>query len=348
MIERRIIIKSLDGMKTHMTKPVPLNVLELVGISESQTVHEAIKDSMDIAQLIDDLGFKRLWYAEHHNTDTLAAVATPLLIGRAAALTKQIRVGSGGIMLPNHSPFRVAEEFGTLAQMFPDRIDLGLGRAPGTDGRTAQLITRSSPEAQEFADHIFDMSNWFSDEGETSRYPGVTTGVATGTKVPIWVLGSSMNGAYIAGRLGLPYSIATHFMPDDFAKKLAFYRESFDPKAPTATIEKPYTMGAINVVVAPTDEEAEKIFTSTERMFANIHLGKRELIQPPVAPEELQERAYTAHALRVKAVGSPETVKEELESFVEESGVDELIVVTYTYDVEDRKRSMELLADLWF
>lgn len=331
-----------------MVKHVPLSVLDLVGISEGQTAQEAIEDSMEVAKLIDELGFKRLWYAEHHNTENLAAIATPLLIGRAAGLTSKIRVGSGGIMLPNHSPFRIAEEFGTLAQMFPNRIDLGLGRAPGTDGRTAQLITRSSPEAQAFADHIFDMIQWFSDKGETPRYPGVTTGVGTGTKVPIWVLGSSMNGAYIAGRLGLPYSIATHFMPDDFEKKLDFYRENFDPDAPTATISEPYAMAAINVVVAPTDEEAERIFTSTERIFANLRLGKRELIQPPVAPEEFKERNLAAHALQVKAVGSPATVKSKLEEFTDASGVDELMVVTYAYDVEDRKRSMKLLADLWF
>jgi len=331
-----------------MVKHVPLNVLDLVGISEGQTVKEAIDTSIEHAKLIDRLGFKRLWYAEHHNTNTLAAVATPLLIARAASATKHIRVGSGGIMLPNHSPFRVAEEFGTLAQMFPDRIDLGLGRAPGTDGRTAQLITRSSPEAQVFADHIYDMIGWFSEKGETSRIPGVTTGVATGTNVPIWVLGSSMNGAHIAGRLGLPYSIATHFMPDDFEKKLNFYRSSFDKDAPTATLEKPYTMAAMNVVVAPTDEKAEKIFTSTERLFANIHLGKQERIQPPVNPEELKERPFAQQALQIKAVGSPTTVKKQMEDFTERSGVDELIIVTYTYDPEDRKRSMELLADLWF
>lgn len=331
-----------------MVKHVPLSVLDLVGISEGQTVKEAIDTSIDHAKLIDELGFSRLWYAEHHNTETLAAVATPLLIGRAAAETKRIRVGSGGIMLPNHSPFRVAEEFGTLAQMFPDRIDLGLGRAPGTDGRTAQLITRSSPDAEEFAKHIYDMLKWFSDEGKSPRFPGVTTGVATGTAVPIWVLGSSMNGAYIAGQLGLPYSIATHFMPDDFEEKLAFYHENFDADAPTATIAEPYTMAAVNVLVADSDQEAERIFTSTERMFANIHLGRREYIKPPVAPDQFTERAISERALQVKAVGSPVTVKKQLEDFVERSGVDELIVVTYTYDPEDRKRSMELLAELWF
>lgn len=331
-----------------MTKRVPLSVLDLVGISEGQSVRDAINVSMEHAQLVDQLGYKRLWYAEHHNSPSLAAVATPLLIGRAASLTEKIRVGSGGIMLPNHSHFRVAEEFGTLAQMFPSRIDLGLGRAPGTDGRTAQLLTRSSGDPQEFANQIYDMMSWFGEEGESSRIPGVTTGVATNTNVPIWILGSSMNGAHIAGQLGLPYSIATHFMPDDFEEKLAFYRSSFQKDAITATIAEPYTMAAINVVVAPTDEEAERIFTSTEKMFIDIHSGKRSYVQPPVNPDELPNRALADGALKVRAVGSPETVKHKLEDFVTDMAVDELIVVTYAYNPEDRKRSLEMLAELWF
>src|SRR5690625_4920944 len=288
-----------------MSKRIPLSVLDLVGISDNQTVKEAIDVSMEHARLMDELGYKRLWYAEHHNTDALAAVATPLLIGRAASETKNIRIGSGGIMLPNHSHFRVAEEFGTLGQMYPDRIDLGLGRAPGTDGRTAQLITRSTAEPQEFANQIYDMQNWMSKEGKTPRVPGVTTGVGTGSEVPIWVLGSSMNGATIAGQLGLPYSIATHFMPDDFRAKLDLYKEAFDASAPTAALKEPYSMAAINVVVAPTDEEAERIFTTTEQMFISIHTGERQKIQAPVDPASLEYRHVSDHALRVRAVGSP-------------------------------------------
>lgn len=269
-----------------MSKNIPLNVLDLVSISEGQTVREAINRSMEMAQLVDKLGYKRLWFAEHHNTKNLAAMATSLLIGKAADVTKNIRVGSGGVMLPNHSPFRVAEEFGTLAQMYPDRIDLGLGRAPGTDGLTAQLITRSSGDPQEFANSIYDLIGWFSDEGVSKRIPNVTTGVGTGTKVPIWVLGSSMNGAAIAGQLGLPYSLATHFMPDDYEEKLRIYHDSFDPDAPTAIIEKPYTMAGINVVVAPTDEEAKRIWTTTQRMFSGIRTGQSLPLQPPVKPPD--------------------------------------------------------------
>lgn len=333
-----------------MTNNIPLNVLDLVSISEGQTISEAINASMKIAKLVDRLGYKRLWFAEHHNTKNLAAMATSILIGKAAEITNSIRVGSGGVMLPNHSPLRVAEEYGTLAQMYPDRIDLGLGRAPGTDGITAQLITRSSGEPQEFANSIYDLIGWFSNKGVSARIPNVTSGVGTGTNVPIWVLGSSMNGAAIAGQLGLPYSLATHFMPADFEEKLKNYYDSFDPSAPTAQIEKPYSMAGINVIVAPTDGEAEHIWTTTQKMFAGIRTGESLPLQPPIDPAHLtaQEQSITKAALSVNAVGSPTTVRRKLDEFSKRSGVDELIVVTYTYNLKDKIRSFELLADLWF
>lgn len=340
----------MKGLNYYMAKRIPLSVLDLVGISEGQTVKEAIDASMETAQLIDQLGFKRLWFAEHHNTKNLAAMATSILIGKAASLTERIRVGSGGVMLPNHSPFRIAEKYGTLAQIYPDRIDLGLGRAPGTDGLTAQLLTRSSADAHDFVNNIRHLMGWFSDKGESEQIPGVTTVVGTGTQVPLWILGSSTNGASVAGHLGLPYAIATHFLPDDFKQKLDIYRSSFNPSAETAMIKEPYTMAAINVVVAPTDEEAKRIWTTTEQIFADIHLGRERPLQPPVDPKSLNdhERSLANHALKIKAVGSKETVKKELEAFVKASEVDELIVVTYAYHLEDRLRSMELLADLWF
>ncbi|WP_085994258.1 LLM class flavin-dependent oxidoreductase [Oceanobacillus senegalensis] len=333
-----------------MTKHIPLNVLDLVSISEGQTIREAIEQSLEAAQLLDKLGFKRLWYAEHHNTKSLASMATSNLIGLAAKMTERIRVGSGGIMLPNHSPLQVAESFGALAQLFPDRIDLGLGRAPGTDAQAAQLLTRSGSDPQSFANSIFNLMGWFSDEGVAHSVP-VTSNVGTGTNVPIWVLGSSMNGASIAGQLGLPYSIATHFTPDNYREKIDIYRSAFKTTAPTAQIEEPYVMAGINVLVAPTDEEAERLWTTTQQYLLDIQTGKQRLLQPPVDPEELgteQERAMIESMFSIKAVGSPETVRKKLEEFTERTGADELIVVTYTYDPEDRKRSMKMLADLWF
>lgn len=333
-----------------MTKQIPLNVLDLVSISEGQTIREAMEQALEAAQLIDKLGFKRLWFAEHHNTRSLASMATSNLIGLAAKVTEKIRVGSGGIMLPNHAPLQVAENFGTLAQLFPNRIDLGLGRAPGTDPQTAQLLTRSGSDPQSFANSIYDLIGWFSDEGLGHSVP-VTSNVGTGTNVPIWVLGSSMNGASIAGQLGLPYSIATHFTPDNYREKIDMYRSAFKTTSPTAQIEEPYVMAGINVLVAPTDEEAQRLWTTTQQYLLDIQTGKQRLLQPPVDPKDLgteQERGRIESMFSIKAVGSPETVRKKLEEFAEQTGADELIVVTYTYNPEDRKRSMELLADLWF
>lgn len=333
-----------------MTKNIPLNVLDLVSISEGQTTREALQQALESAQLIDKLGFKRLWFAEHHNSINLASMATSNLIGLAAQVTERIRIGSGGIMLPNHAPLQVAESFGTLAQLFPDRIDLGLGRAPGTDAQTAQLLTRSGSDPQSFANSIFDLIGWFSDKGSAHSVP-VTSNVGTGTNIPIWVLGSSMNGASIAGQLGLPYSIATHFTPDDYREKIDVYRSAFKTSAPTAQIEEPYVMAGINVLVAPTDEEAERLWSTTQQMLQDMQTGRQRLLQPPVHPEQLgteQERAMIESMFSIKAVGSPETVQKKLQQFAESTGADELIVVTYTYDPEDRKRSMNMLAELWF
>jgi len=309
-----------------------------------------LDQTLELAQQLDKLGFKRLWFAEHHNSIYTASMATSNLIGLAAQKTERIRVGSGGIMLPNHSPLQVAESFGTLAQLFPDRIDLGLGRASGTDAQTAQLITRSGSDAQSFANSIHDLTGWFSDEGLGHSVP-VTSNVGTGTNIPIWVLGSSVNGASIAGQLGLPFSIATHFTPDNYREKIDLYRSAFKPDAPTAQIEEPYVMASINVVVAPTDEEAQKIWTTAQQILMDMQTGKQRLLQPPVDPEELgtaEERALMESMFSLKAVGSPETVRKRLEEFAEHSGADELIVASYAYNPEDQKRSMEMLADLWF
>lgn len=333
-----------------MTKHIPLSVLDLVGIAEGQTPGEAIEDALETATLLDKLGFNRLWFAEHHNTRNLASMATSTLMALAAQRTENIRVGSGGIMLPNHSPLQVAESFGTLAQLFPDRIDLGLGRAPGTDGQTAQLLTRSGSDPQTFANNIYDLTGWFSDEGLGHSVP-VTSNVGAGTNIPIWVLGSSENGASIAGQLGLPYSLASHFAPDDYREKIDLYRSTFKTTAPTAQIEAPYAMAGINVLVAPTDEEAERLWTTTQQMLLDMQTGNQRLMQAPVDPEGLgtaAERARIEAMFSIKAVGSPETVRRQLEEFAETSGADELIVVTYTFNPEDRKQSMELLAELWF
>jgi luciferase family oxidoreductase group 1 len=251
-------------------------------------------------------------------------------------------------MLPNHAPLMVAEQYGTLANMHGNRIDLGLGRAPGTDRMTAQALSRSSAEPQAFAQSIYDLQGWFSDTGSAHSTP-IVSAASAGTQVPVWVLGSTVNGASIAGQLGLPFSLASHFAPDQIDQALEVYREAFTTEAPTAQIDEPYVMAGINVMVADTDEEAEREFTVIEQMFLDIQQGQSRKLQPPVDPQTLMgQDARDRSMLRIKAVGSPQTAKRKMEEFVERTGVDELITVTYAYDPAVRERSLRLLADAWF
>ena len=328
-----------------MALQVPLSILDLVSISEGATAREGIAASMRSATLADELGYHRLWFAEHHNTPNLASKATSLLISQAANVTDRIRLGSGGVMLPNHAPLMVAEQYGTLANMYGDRIDLGLGRAPGTDGMTAQALSRSSAEPQAFAQHIYDLQGWFGESGTAHSTP-IFSSVSQGMEVPIWVLGSTVNGASIAGQLGLPFSLASHFAPDQIDAALRVYRETFSTEAPTARLEKPQVMAGINVLVADTDEEAQRQFTTLQQMFLDIRSGRQRKIQPPVDPAEFG--GGVPSMLEISAVGSPATVKAQLEEFVERTDADELITVTYAFDPEVRDHSLRLLADLWF
>ena len=324
---------------------IPLSILDLVSIPEGSTARDAITASVESAKLADRLGYTRLWFAEHHNTPNLASTATALLISQAAGVTENIRVGSGGVMLPNHAPLMVAEQYGTLANIHGDRIDLGLGRAPGTDGMTAQALSRSSAEPQAFAQHIYDLQGWFGDSGTAHSTP-IFSSVSQGMEVPIWVLGSTVNGASIAGQLGLPFSLASHFAPDQIDDALRVYRETFSTEAPTARLEKPQVMAGINVMVADTDEEARRQFTTLQQMFLDIRSGRQRKIQPPVDPAQFA--GSSPAMLQISAVGSPDTVKAQLEEFAERTGADELITVTYAHDPAVRDRSIELLADLWF
>ncbi|SEQ95655.1 luciferase family oxidoreductase, group 1 [Faunimonas pinastri] len=329
-------------------KHVPLSILDLVSVSEGATLDDALSASMNAAQVADRLGYKRVWYAEHHNTPLLGASATAVLISRAAALTKRIRVGSGGVMLPNHAPLHVAEAFGTLARFFPGRIDLGIGRAPGTDQTTAQMLSRSGSDPRSIAKNIYDLTGWFGDDGIAKSAP-ISGGVSTATHVPIWILGSSVDGASIAGQLGLPFVVASHFSPDDLDQTLGIYRSFFDPNAPTAQIDRPYVMAGINVVAASTEHEAQRIWTTAQRMIVGVRTGNRQKLQPPVEPAEIApaEQAFAESLLRVKAVGTPETVRTRMEEFASSIDADELIVMTYTHDPADKIRSLELLAGAW-
>lgn len=246
-------------------------------------------------------------------------------------------------MLPNHAPLLVAEQYGTLANIHGDRIDLGLGRAPGTDQMTARALSRSSAEPQAFANHIYDLQGWFGADGTAHSMP-IVSSASAGTKVPVWVLGSTVNGASIAGQLGLPFSLASHFAADQIDDALEVYRSSFSTEAPTAQIDKPYVMAGINVMVADTDEEAHRQFTTVEQMFLDIRNGRTRPIQPPVDPDSIPRQ----DGLRIQAVGSPETAKQQLADFQERTGADELITVTYAFDPAVRNRSLELLAQAWF
>ena len=327
---------------------VPLSLLDLVPISEGMSTREAITASMDGARAADRLGFERLWFAEHHNTDSLASSATSLLIDRAASLTERIRVGSGGIMLPNHSPLAVIEQFGTLVQFHGDRIDLGLGRAPGTDQLTAQLLARTSAEPSAFIAAVEQMRTW--SQTDPGQGLPISAAVARGTEVPMWILGSTANGARLAAQLGMPFSVASHFAPFQYLHALDTYRTHFDPDAPFAQIEAPRTMVGVNLVIADTDEEAQRQLTTLQQMFLGVVTGQRQKIQPPrdmseVAPDHLLQQVD--QTLSIRAVGSPSTVVAQLEEIVAATKADELILTAYYFDPADRIHGLELLAEAW-
>lgn len=330
-----------------VTRPA-LSVLDLVPVADGSTMREAIDISMQAAQQADDQGYERYWFAEHHNTQNLASNATALLISRAAERTERIRVGSGGIMLPNHAPLAVAEQFGTLIQFHGDRIDLGLGRAPGTDPMTAQLLARTSAQPEAFMSGIADIQAWSGPR--TTANSRIGAYVAEGTHIPMWVLGSSMNGAAMAAQLGLPFSVASHFAPFQFQQALDLYRREFDPTAPTAQIEQPRTMVGVNVVVCDTDDEAQFQFSVLQQMFAGIIKGARGPLPRPARIGDVLEPHIldsVNQSLSISAVGSPSTVVAKLEELAAATGADEFITVSYFHDPQKRFDSQRMLAEAW-
>lgn len=329
------------------TNRVPLSILDLVPVSEGTSAHDALNQSVALAELADSLGYHRYWYAEHHNVSTFLSSATSLLIGRAADHTTRIRLGSGGVMLPNHSPLMVAEHFGTLAEMYGDRFDLGLGRAPGTDPMTASALRRGAAATDTFVQDVVELDRYLAADGVSpvQAMPG------RGTDVPLWMLGSSLDGAAVAAYLGLPYAFASHFAPQMRHDALALYRSRFSTQFSTAELDRPYAMAGVNVLVAPTDEEAAYLFTTAQQMAAGIRTGHRTPLPPPVddlgtvlSPDIA---AFVDDFQAVRAVGSPESVVGQLDAIVDDLQVDELIVTTYTFDPEHRRRSFTLLAEAW-
>ncbi|HEX3982520.1 MAG TPA: LLM class flavin-dependent oxidoreductase [Acidisoma sp.] len=320
-----------------------LSILDLVRVRENGTPRAALDNARDLASHAEQWGYKRFWVAEHHNMQGIASAATAVVIGHVAAGTQHIRVGAGGIMLPNHAPMVIAEQFGTLAQLFPGRIDLGLGRAPGTDQTTAYALRRSFANADNFPQDVLELQAYLAPAQEGQRLYAVP---ATGTEVPLWILGSSTFGAQLAAELGLPYGFASHFAPDLLLTALEIYRRRFKPSAQLA---RPHAMVGVNVIAAETDEEAKFLATTQQMSFANIFRGARGLSQPPIADIETywspMEKAQAMRMLQLSVVGSPATVRQGLDALIAETGADELMIVSDVYDHELRLRSFRLIAE---
>ncbi|HET7046140.1 MAG TPA: LLM class flavin-dependent oxidoreductase [Gaiellaceae bacterium] len=320
----------------------PLSILDLAPIVEGATPAVALRNSLELAQRAEGWGYRRFWLAEHHNADGIASAATAVVIAHVAAGTKTIRVGAGGVMLPNHAPLVIAEQFGTLEALHPGRIDLGLGRAPGTDRLTMAALRRDHPGSDTFPQDVLELQALLADPqpGQAVRaIPGA------GSHVPLWILGSSLFGAQLAAALGLPYAFASHFAPDALLPALEIYRERFQP---SEQLQQPYAMVAANVIAADDDAEARRLFTSVQQSFANMLRGRRGPLPPPVDDIELhwtpEVKLRASQMLSRSFVGAPETVRSGLERFAEETAADELIVATAIHDHAARLRSYELLA----
>jgi luciferase family oxidoreductase group 1 len=322
----------------------PISILDLAPIGAGAAPADALRNSLDLARHAERWGYERFWLAEHHNAAGIASAATAVVIAHVAAGTSTIRVGAGGIMLPNHSPLVIAEQFGTLEALHPGRIDLGLGRAPGTDQMTLLALRRTPSSADSFPRDVLELKALLGDPqpGQMVRaIPGA------GSRVPLWILGSSLFGAQLAAMLGLPYAFASHFAPDALLPALELYRTEFRP---SDQLQRPYVMVAANVIAAEADERARRLFTSPQQAFTNIFRGRRGALPPPVddidsywSPEE---KLRVSGMLRRSFVGSAETVGQGLRSFLEETGADELIVAAAIHDHSARLRSYEILADL--
>ncbi|HVK58342.1 MAG TPA: LLM class flavin-dependent oxidoreductase [Candidatus Kapabacteria bacterium] len=321
-----------------------LSILDLAFVPQGATPRDALHNSLDLAQHAERWGYQRFWLAEHHNMPGIASAATSVAIAFVAGGTKTIRVGSGGIMLPNHSPLMVAEQFGTLESLFPGRIDLGLGRAPGTDQRTVLALRRDPATAERFPEDVLELQAYFKparDGQPVQAVPGA------GLEVPIWILGSSLFGAQLAATFGLPYAFASHFAPAALEPALDAYRKNFRP---SETNPQPYTAAGVNVFLADTNDQARRLFTSAQQQFTNLVRGRPGKLPPPIDNIDDYwnplEKAHASSMLTHSFVGSASTVQAGLEKFAKDTAVDELFVVTAMFDHSARLRSYELLAEL--
>ncbi|WP_320195015.1 LLM class flavin-dependent oxidoreductase [Agrobacterium rosae] len=324
---------------------IPFSILDLSPIGEGETVSKALENSRRMAIKAEENGYERIWLAEHHGMPGIASAATALVIAHVGAATKRIRVGSGGIMLPNHSPLVIAEQFGTLAALLPGRVDLGLGRAPGTDMRTARALRRNMDAgAESFPQDILELQQYL---GEPIQDQAILSVPGINSNVPIWLLGSSVYSAHLAAALGLPYSFASHFAPDMLMDAIAIYRERFQP---SAALAEPYVMVGVMGVGAETDEEAQHLFTSAQQQFVNLRKNIRTQFPKPVESMDSHwsdmERMTVDHTLRYAVVGSHATVERKLAEFLSDTGADELIVSMPVHDIEKRLRSVEVFAEV--
>lgn len=321
----------------------PLSILDLAFVRQGGSIQESFRNTLDLAQHGERWGYKRFWLAEHHNIPGVACSATSVLIGYVAQGTSTIRIGSGGIMLPNHAPIVIAEQFGTLEGLYPGRIDLGLGRAPGGDFAVTRALRRTlRADGDDFPELLKELLSFLA-----PAVPGQTVQAipGTGTKIPIWLLGSSGFSAHLAGKLGLPFAFASHFQPDNLIGALEIYRDTFEP---SSVLSEPYAMAGVPVIAADTQARAEYLATTAQQAFLNLIRNHPGPLQPPVEKLDWNpmEEAAVASKLRASAIGDPETVRQKLEFFLEQTKVQELILVTNTYDHADKLRSYEIVAEL--
>jgi luciferase family oxidoreductase group 1 len=321
----------------------PLSILELVRVTQETDARGALNNARDLAAHAEKSGYQRVWVAEHHNMAGIASAATSVVLAHIAGGTTTIRVGAGGIMLPNHAPYVIAEQFGTLAQLFPGRIDLGLGRAPGTDQLTLHALRRSPEAAETFPQDVMELQAFLAPAVPNQRIQAVP---AAGTEVPLYILGSSHFGAMLAAELGLPYAFASHFAPDHLITALEIYRSRFKPSEQLA---HPHAIVGVNIVAAESDDKARRLATTQQMSFTNIFRGARGLSQPPIDDIETywtpMEKAQAGRMLARSIVGSRDTVRKGMDKLVKETGADELIVVSDVYDHAERLRSIELIAE---
>lgn len=324
---------------------IPFSVLDLVPVVEGSFHKTAMKNSLALAQHVEKLGYKRFWISEHHNAESLVSSATPILIGYVAENTESIRVGSGGVMLPNHAPLIVAEQFGTLATLYPDRIDLGLGRAPGTDQVTAKALRRERTETvNDFPNDVQELQQYFSKSNKNSLVRAIP---GDGLEVPLYLLGSSTYSAQLAGVLGLPYAFASHFAPTHLHEALGLYHSNFEN---SKQLNKPYSMACVNAVVADTDEEAEYLATSGKLFMLNIIRNTRSPLPPPVESMNNlwspMEEAHIAKMMQYTFIGSKEKVRKKMLQFISDTRVDELIIAAQIHNQESRLKSFQLLSEI--